>query len=339
MVAGLLDVGGFPNVTGTTDSREGLALAESGAYDLVLLDMRMPEIDGAEFIRHLRARDLRQQPAIVVLTAQTDTETRRTALQAGARDFIIKPFKIWELLQRVRNALEIQILYRQAQEFNNALEMRVEERTQELHETRVDVIRRLAAAAEFRDNETGQHIARMSVFAHHLALKAGLPESEARSIRDAAPLHDIGKIGIPDAILLKRGKLDGSEWEIMKRHAEIGGEILAGGASPLLDLARVVALTHHEKWDGTGYPHGLKGEAIPIAGRIVAVSDVFDALTSDRPYKPAWAVSDAIAFMLDNSGNHLDPTLVGLFHRELPAILELRERFRDEAPAKQVPPS
>jgi putative two-component system response regulator len=330
MLTGLLDVGGFPNVTSTTDSREGVAMAETGAYDLILVDMRMPELDGEAFIKRVRAKDLKQQPSIIVLTAQTDVETRRAALTAGARDFLIKPFKLWELLLRVRNALEIQILYREAREFNNALEARVEDRTRELHASRVDVIRRLAAAAEFRDNETGQHIARMSVFAHHLALKIGLPEAEAAQIRDAAPLHDIGKIGIPDAILLKQGRLDAAEWEIMKQHARIGGEILAGGESPLLDLARVIAITHHEKWDGSGYPNGLKGEDIPIAGRIIAVSDVFDALTSVRPYKRAWSVQDAVAFMLENAGKHLDPTLVGLFHRELPVILEFKERFRDQ---------
>ncbi len=331
MLSGLLDVGGFSNVFGTTDAIQGLAMAEVGSYDLVLLDMRMPKLDGIEFIRRLRAHDAADRPAIIVLTAQTDDETRRNALNAGARDFITKPFKLWELLQRVRNALEIQILYRRTRQLNDELEERVVVRTAELKDTRADVIRRLSAAAEFRDNETGQHIARMSVFAHHLALKLGLPEAEAVNIRDAAPLHDIGKIGIPDAILLKRGRLDAAEWEIMKRHAEIGGQILVGGKSPLLTLARTIALSHHEKWDGSGYPRGLKGEAIPIAGRIVAVSDVFDALTSERPYKPAWSVDDAVAYMLEVSGSHLDPALVGLFHRELPAILTFRERFRDQA--------
>jgi len=331
MASGLLEVAGFTNVQGTTDSHYGLVLAESDAFDLILLDMRMPALDGQEFIRRMRQRDLHRQPAIIVLTAQTDEDTRRAALSGGARDFLVKPFKFWELEQRVRNALEIQILYRQTREFNFELETRVERRTRELHDARADVIRRLATAAEFRDGETGQHVQRMSMFAHHLALKIGLSEAEAAQIRDAAPLHDVGKIGIPDAILLKPGKLDPAEWEIMKRHAEIGAEILAGSASPVLDLARTVALAHHEKWDGSGYPKGLKGEEIPIAGRIIAVCDVFDALTSERPYKPAWPVERAAAFLLENAGSHLDPMLVGVFHRELPAILELRGRFCDAA--------
>ena len=325
MTTGLLDVGGFSQVAGTTDPAQGLELVRTERWDLLLLDMRMPVIDGAEFIRRLKLQNSSELPAIIVLTVQTDDDTRRAALTAGARDFLVKPFKIWELLQRVTNALEIQVLYRQAREFNNELEARVEERTHALNATRVEVIRRLATAAEFRDNETGNHVARMSIFAHHLALKAGLSDLEAANIRDAAPMHDVGKIGIPDAILLKPGKLTGDEWEIMKTHAAIGGEILSGSPFPLLDLARVIALTHHEKWDGSGYPHGLKGEAIPMAGRIVAVSDVFDALTSDRPYKPGWKIDDAIQFMIGNAGSHFDPTLVGLFHRELPAILELRK--------------
>jgi len=329
MVTGLLRLGGFSSIDGTTDPIKGVEMAEQGDFDLLLLDMRMPELSGTDVIRKIRNGGNGQQPAIIVLTAQTDDETRRSALSEGARDFINKPFKLWELIQRVKNALEIQILYRQARAFNSVLEERVESRTRELHATQIDVIRRLATAAEFRDNETGQHIVRMSLFAHHLALASGFSEAEAVLIRDAAPLHDVGKIGIPDAILLKQGKLTSDEWEIMKRHAEIGGHILEGGTSPQLKMARSIALSHHEKWDGTGYPNGLKGENIPIEGRIVAVADVFDALTSSRPYKPAWKIEDALAYMVENAGRHLDPKLVELFQRELPKILELRDRFHD----------
>lgn len=329
MVTGLLNLGGFTEVSGATDPKRGLEMVEQGRFDLLLLDMRMPEIDGIEFMKRLRATERPDQPAVIVLTAQTDEETRRSALGAGARDFINKPFKLWELTQRVRNTLEIQILYRQAREFNSVLEVTVEERTRELRETQLDVVRRLATAAEFRDNETGQHILRMSVIAHLIALEAGLSEKAAADIRDAAPLHDIGKIGIPDAILLKPGKLDPEQWEIMKRHSEIGGQILEGAISPQVALAREIALTHHEKWDGTGYPHGLAGEAIPIAGRVVAIADVFDALTAERPYKKPWPVEEAVKFITENAGKHFDPALVEAFRRELPAILELRERFKD----------
>jgi len=329
MVTGLLNLGGFGAVSGTTDPAQGLEMVAQGDYDLLLLDMRMPEIDGIEFMRRLRASPRPDQPAVIVLTAQTDEETRRGALGAGARDFINKPFKLWELTQRVRNTLEIQILYRRAREFNVALEAKVEERTRELRDTQLDVVRRLATAAEFRDNETGQHIIRMSVIAHHIAIASGVPEAEAAAIRDAAPLHDIGKIGIPDAILLKQGKLDPDEWEIMKRHAEIGGQILEGAISPQIELARTIALTHHEKWDGSGYPKGLAGEDIPIAGRIIAIADVFDALTAERPYKKPWTVEAAAAYIAENAGKHFDPALAATFARELAAIVELKERFRD----------
>jgi len=329
MVTGLLNLGGFTEVSGTTDPKEGLRLAESGDYDLLLLDMRMPELDGLEFMKRLRARDRVDQPAVIVLTAQTDEDTRRAALSAGARDFLNKPFKLWELSQRVRNTLEIQILYRRSREFNAVLEAKVAERTRELKETQLDVVRRLATAAEFRDNETGQHIIRMSVIAHQIALSYGLSEAEADEIRDAAPLHDIGKIGISDAILLKQGKLEPEEWEIMKRHAEIGGQILEGAVSPQVALARTIALTHHEKWDGNGYPQGLKGDEIPIAGRIVAVADVFDALTAVRPYKRAWRVDEAVDLITKSAGGHFDPKVVEAFLRDLPAILEIKNRFRD----------
>lgn len=329
MVIGLLNLGGFTSVSGATDPLKGLEMVEAGNFDLLLLDMRMPEIDGIEFMKRLRATERVDRPAVIVLTAQTDEETRRSALGAGARDFINKPFKLWELTQRVRNTLEIQILYRRSREFNSVLEAKVEERTRELRETQLDVVRRLATAAEFRDNETGQHIIRMSAFAHRIALSAGLTQAEAAEIRDAAPLHDIGKIGIPDAILLKPGKLDPEEWKIMRRHAEIGGEILEGAISPQIALAREIAMTHHEKWDGSGYPRGLAGEAIPIAGRIVAIADVFDALTAERPYKKAWAIEDAVKLIADGAGQHFDPALVEAFRRELPAILDLRERFSD----------
>ena len=329
MVTGLLNLGGFSGVDGTTDPAQGLVMVAEGDYDLILLDMRMPEIDGLEFIARMQASARADKPAVIVLTAQTDEETRRSALSAGARDFINKPFKLWELTQRVRNTLEIQILYRRAREFNVVLEARVEERTRELRDSQLDVVHRLATAAEFRDNETGQHIIRMSVIAHHLALAFGISETEAASIRDAAPLHDIGKIGIPDAILLKRGRLDPDEWEIMKRHAEIGAKILEGAISPPVALAREIALCHHEKWDGSGYPRGLKGEEIPVAGRIIAVADVFDALTAERPYKKAWTIDAAASYITDNAGKHFDPALVDIFRRELSAIIELKERFRD----------
>lgn len=220
---------------------------------------------------------------------------------------------------------------RRVHELNAHLEARVRARTRELEQTRREVIDRLANAGEFRDNATGQHVTRISHYAYHLALAAGVPEPQAAMIRDAAPLHDIGKVGIPDAILLKSGKLEPSEWEIMKRHTEIGGEILADSGFPLLDLARTIALTHHEHWDGSGYPAGLAGERIPLAGRVVAIADVFDAITSDRAYKHAWPIERALAHMESLAGNQLDPLLLEVFVRELPTIVAIKRHFEDRA--------
>ena len=320
---------GYHRVDTTTSPREGLARAAAQRPDLILLDMRMPEMDGHEFLTQLRKLPNGARCSVIVITAQTDDDTKRRALAAGVRDFITKPFMLWELLHRVRNTLEFDLSAKRTEQLNTELERRVQERTQELEATRKEVIRRLATAGEFRDNETGQHVVRMSHFAHHLAVAAGLPEDDAVAIRDAAPLHDIGKIGIPDAILLKPGRLDQEEWHVMKRHAEIGGEILADSGFALLDLARSIALTHHEQWDGSGYPLGLKGDEIPIAGRLTAIADVFDALLSERPYKPRWPVGQAMDFLKDRAGKHFDPRLVIMFERELPTILDLKERFKD----------
>jgi putative two-component system response regulator len=334
MLTEALEMDGYFNIVATTNPVQALDLITAQPYDLVLLDMRMPQMDGHEFIRRARQIYTTDQLPILVLTAQTDDETRRGALAAGVRDFVTKPFVLWELLHRVRNAIQLQLQHNGVRALNEALETRVRQRTFELESTRKEVIRRLASAGEFRDNETGQHVVRMSHFAHHLCLAAGLSTAEAEMIRDAAPLHDIGKIGIPDAILLKRGSLEPAEWEIMKCHAAIGGEILARSGFALLEMARVIALTHHEKWDGTGYPNGLRGEAIPLAGRIVAIADVFDALTSSRPYKPIWDVERAAAFIRDAAGSHVDPALARLFQRELPALIAIRDRFRDADPAE-----
>jgi HD-GYP domain-containing protein (c-di-GMP phosphodiesterase class II) len=222
---------------------------------------------------------------------------------------------------------------RRIKELNVQLEAGVRARTGELERTRREVLERLTAAGEFRDSATGQHVIRIGHYAYHLAISVGVPEAEAAMIRDAAALHDIGKIGIPDAILLKSDPLQPEEWEVMKRHAVIGGEILADSGVPLLELAHSIALSHHEHWDGGGYPAGLAGDAIPLAGRIVAIVDVFDATTSDRPYKQAWPIERATAFLENRAGTQFDPRLVAVFVRELPAILGIKRRF--EEPERQ----
>jgi putative two-component system response regulator len=197
----------------------------------------------------------------------------------------------------------------------------------EIRETRLAIVQRLGRASEYKDNETGMHVIRMSHYSRIIARAAGFSEHEADDLLNAAPMHDVGKIGIPDSIIRKPGKLDADEWREMQRHAEIGAEIIGHDASSLLQMARRIALYHHEKWDGSGYPEGLKGEAIPIEARIVAIADVFDALTSVRPYKKAWTVDDAVNLIVSESGKHFDPTLVSVFVQEIPAILEIKARW------------
>jgi len=291
----------------------------------------MPEMDGFEVMEQLSKLIDGDYLPVLVLTAQTDTETRLRALEIGAKDFLTKPFDKTEVLQRIYNMLEVRILYNQQRNQSEILEAKVRERTQELSDTRLEIIRRLGRAGEYRDNETGMHVIRMSKSCQRMALAAGLGEEVAEVILNASPMHDVGKIGIPDAILLKPGKLNSEEWEIMKTHSEIGADILSEHSSDMIKMAQHIALTHHEKWDGSGYPNCLKGEEIPIEGRIAAICDVFDALTSDRPYKEAWPVEKAVTFINENSGSHFDPNLVKLFNEILPEILNIRNQYADDA--------
>ena len=321
----MLEMEGYHNVIGISDPRETLDQVARQSTDLVLLDLNMPHLDGYQVMEQLKTLDL--PPSILVLTAQTTPESRLRALRAGARDFLSKPFDVAELLARVGNLLEVHRFQVHLRRENAILDERVRERTRELHETRLEIIHRLGRAAEFRDNETGLHIIRMSRYSQVLGLLAGSDEGEADLLLHASPMHDIGKIGIPDRILLKPGKLEPDEWEIMQTHARIGAELLDGHPAPLLRMARDIALSHHEKWDGSGYPNGLKGEDIPLVGRIVAVADVFDALTSARPYKSAWPVDKALAYMGEQRGRHFDPLLVDLFLGNLDKFMPIRECY------------
>lgn len=296
---------------------------------LILLDINMPHLDGYQVMEQLKALNDPLLPPIVILTAQHGKDYLLRALAAGARDFIGKPFDRNELLMRVRNLLDAQMAHRLLHDQKTVLEDMVRVRTEELRRTRLQVVQRLGMAAEYRDEETGNHILRMSHICALLARAVGWSETGCELILNASPMHDIGKIGIPDAILLKPGKFEPHEWEIMKTHAAIGGKLLEGDDSILMRMAREIALTHHEKWDGSGYPDGLAGEAIPQAGRIAALADVFDALTSVRPYKKAWTVEAAVDMIRDNHGRHFDPSLVEVFLHELPGIAEIRERFSE----------
>ena len=332
----ILSQANYENVQSTTDPRDVKDLYRKAPFDLILLDLRMPEMDGFQVMEQLAHLVEGDYLPVLVLTAQTDSDTRYKALEMGAKDFLTKPFDKIEVLQRIYNLLEVRILYNQQRDQSVILEAKVRERTQELTDTRLEIIRRLGRAGEYRDNETGMHVIRMSKSCQRLARAAGLGEDAAEMILNASPMHDVGKIGIPDSILLKPGKLDDEEWKVMMTHTEIGADILSDHSSDMIRMAQSIAITHHEKWDGSGYPNGLKGEAIPIEGRIAAICDVFDALTSDRPYKKAWPVKKAVKYINDNTAKHFDPQLVELFNQVLPDLLGIREQHADNLPDHAV---
>ncbi len=320
---------GFENVKSISDSRLALDTYLQFCPDLILLDLKMPNCDGFEVMEQLKSVSNGDYLPILILTAQRDQATRLRALEAGARDFLNKPFDWSEGLTRVRNMLEVRLLHNQIRDQNRSLEEKVRERTLELERTRLDVIQRLGRASEFRDNETGQHVVRMSHCSARLGQALGMTEPEWKLTLHASPMHDVGKIGIPDHILLKPGRLNDKEWEIMKSHTAIGGQILSGGVSPLIQMAHTIAVTHHEKWDGSGYPAGLKHEDIPLIGRVVGLCDVFDALISKRPYKRAWSVKEAMSEIEDQSGVSFDPYLVKVFKKILPEIVDIVLTYSD----------
>lgn len=310
----LLEHDGYVHVVTETDPARVPAIFVETNPDLVLLDLHMPGMDGFGMMEMLGARTpTGRSVPYLVLTADANEETKRRALSAGARDFLTKPFDQSELLLRVRNLLQVQQLEAELRRRNETLETEVAERTEDLELARIEILDRLALAAEYRDDATQQHAWRIGRTCALLASGLGLPGAEVELFRRAAPLHDIGKIGIPDAILLKPGRLTWDEFEHVKMHAIIGAQILSGSRSPLLTLAEEIALSHHERWDGRGYPRALRGEEIPWAGRIVAVADVFDALTHERPYKEAWPVQRALEEILGESGRQFDSDVVEVF--------------------------
>jgi len=294
------------------DGARALELANKERPDLVLLDVMMPGMSGYEVCAALKANPLTAPIPVVFVTALSDTADELEGFEAGAVDYITKPISPPVVRARVRTHLSLV-------------------RMEELKASRLAIVQRLGLAAEYKDNETGLHVIRMSHFARILGLAAGMTEQEADDLLHAAPMHDVGKIGIPDRILQKAGPLDADEWKVMQSHATIGAEIIGEHGDGMLQLAHQIALTHHEKYDGSGYPNGLAGEAIPLTGRIVAIADVFDALTSVRPYKRAWTEEEAVAHMVQQKGKHFDPALIDLFVAQLPAIRTVRERWAETA--------
>ena len=293
-----------------TDGARALQVAREQRPDLVLLDIMMPNMDGYAVCCALKADAATASIPVIFITALNDSQDETAGFDVGGVDYLTKPVSPPVVRARVRTHLSLV-------------------RMDELRETRLQIVQRLGRAAEYKDNETGLHVIRMSHFSKLLALAAGCSPAWAEDLLNAAPMHDVGKIGIPDAVLRKPGPLDADEWATMRRHPEIGAEIIGEHPSGVLQLAREIALAHHEKWDGSGYPRGLAGEAIPLSARIVAIADVFDALTTRRPYKEPWPVQDALDHIAAQAGKHFDPALVALFAPLLPQLLEIRARWAE----------
>ena len=288
-----------------------LALLEKEQPKLILLDIMMPDMNGFEVCEILKSTPALSHIPIIFVTALGDESDEFKGFELGAVDYITKPISPAIVRARVKTHLSLV-------------------QAEQLKQAHVDLVHRLGRAAEYKDTDTGEHIARMSQYSKLLALEFGMGEQQAELLRQAAPMHDVGKIGIPDAILLKPGRLTPDEFDHMKQHAAIGAQILANSSSPLLQLAHKLAIEHHEKWDGSGYPNGLKGEQISVEGRIVAIADVFDALTSKRPYKEAWGVEEALENMQAQAGKHFDPHLINLFVNKLDAIIAIKNAYQEQ---------
>ena len=310
-------------------STEGLAWAQANDPDLIIVDYMMPDLDGIEFIRLLRQVPGKEGVPILMITANDQKQVRYRALEVGATDFLTKPVDKVEFLARANNMLVLSDARKKLSDRATWLAEAVQKATNEIVQRERETVIRLSKAAEYRDPETGAHILRMAHYSELIAKSMGLSVDDQVLLLEAAPMHDIGKVGIADGILLKPGRLTPEEMEIMKQHAMIGYDILKGSSSKVLQAGADIARAHHEKFDGTGYPNGLKGLEIPIFSRIVAVADVFDALTSERPYKKAWPLEQAVEHIKANVGTHFDPACVDAFFNQWNAVLEIRDRFTD----------
>ena len=346
-----LSLAGYGNFITSVDPRPVMEMISLEMPDIILLDIMMPEISGLDILRMVRAdEDLKHIP-VVVLTAADNEEIKIEALELGATDFLNKPVNLPELVVRVRNVLLAKAYQDHLKHYAGELASQVRQRTAELAMSRLELIHCLARTAEFRDNETGKHVARVGRYAEIIARQLNLDEETVELIAHAAPLHDLGKVGVPDDILLKPGKLTpeefevmqrhsvhgkhalepmtDSEWQLFKSHTFLGEMIMNVESSPFIAMASKIALTHHEKWDGTGYPLGLSGEDIPLAGRITAVADVFDALSSRRPYKPAFSLNRCFEIMAEGRGTHFDPKVLDAFLACRDAVIAVRMDLAD----------
>ena len=309
----LLERAGYTNLVTTTESAQVVALCTQSPPDLVLLDLHMPAPDGFEVMRQLDPWLSANALPVIVLTADTTREVRQAALAGGAKDFLVKPLDTMEVLLRIRNQLETRFLQVELRRRTLALEQRVYDQHEDLDDARLEMLQRLARASEYRDDNTGEHTQRVGRTSALVARTLDLGEEDVELIGHAATLHDIGKIAVPDLILLKPGRLTGEEFELIKTHVRAGADMLSNSRSPMLQVAERIALTHHEWWDGSGYLAGMRGDEIPLAGRIVAIADVFDALTHDRPYKQAIPLDQALGEIRSLSGRQFDPQVVEAF--------------------------
>ncbi|MGL4713024.1 MAG: HD-GYP domain-containing protein [Shewanella sp.] len=316
------------SIRAATSGAKAIALATLEPIpDLILLDVMMPEMDGFQTCSSLKRNPLTRNIPIIFVTAKTDTIDEHTGFDLGAVDYITKPISPPILKARIQTHLALASRA-------NQLEILVQKRTQELESTRYKIIHKLGRAAEFRDNETGLHIIRMSQYGYLLAQKIGQPAHWCQLLLNAAPMHDIGKIGIPDAILLKPGKLTAEEYLVIQQHPQIGAEIIGDDDDPLLAMAKDISLYHHERWDGTGYPNGISQHHIPLCARIATIADVFDALTTSRCYKTAWSIQDAFDYLLEGGGSQFDPSLVSAFVECRQAITHIYTQFAEPTPIK-----
>jgi putative two-component system response regulator len=319
------------------DGREALEILAEESPDVVLTDVKMPRMDGFELCHYLKSREETRGIPVVVVTGLTELGDRIRALEVGADDFLSKPVHQTELEARVRSLVKVKAYHDHMLNYQQELENEVAKKTRELHQAFEDTKRayleaifRLTRAAEYKDEDTGAHIQRMSHYAAAIARRMGLGEEVMENIIYAVPMHDVGKIGIPDRILTKPGELEPDEWEIMKQHTTIGARILEGSTIEFIKLAEVIALTHHEKWDGSGYPHGLSGTSIPLASRITAIADVFDAVTSNRPYRAPFQVERALHIIREGRRSHFDPEVVDVFFAVKGEMLAIKEEYKDQ---------
>ncbi|MEX0716970.1 MAG: HD domain-containing phosphohydrolase [Planctomycetaceae bacterium] len=351
VVRGYLEIDGYRNIQATEDAIEALPLLAEFRPDLVLLDIHMPHLSGLQILQAIRADSEYSTIPVLILTGSSTSSTKLEALQGGATDLLSKPVHREELLARIRNVLIGKAYQDQLSRHSEELEEAVRRRTADLEASRREVIHCLARAAEYRDDDTGQHILRVGRYARIIAAQLGFVAERLEVLELAAQLHDVGKIGIPDAILLKPGKLSPEEYDLMQKHcgfgkkivdclpadeaqiarghAELGASIMDVGGSPILKLAKRIALTHHERWDGSGYPLGLAGEDIPLEGRITAVADVFDALCSKRSYKPAFPLEKSFRILEEGRGSHFDPAVVDAFFARRDEIIRVQIDLAD----------